>query len=82
MTVSTEYPSKRAVAPIRRSANGITTPRLCCIQLAGQPCNIRGHGIDHDGRKELFNEGSAASPAFGRISTVDSVNEFNNADRR
>jgi len=29
-TVSNEYPTSSAVAPINRSANGMVTPRFCC----------------------------------------------------
>jgi hypothetical protein len=40
------------------------------------------NGIDRDGGKKLLDEGFTARPAFGGVSTVDSVDEFHDADRR
>jgi hypothetical protein len=55
---------------------------LVRIQLAREPCNVRGQRIDGDGGKKLLDEGFTARPAFGGISTVDSVDELHDADRR
>ena len=52
------------------------------IQLAREPCNVRGQRIDRDGGKQLLDEGFAARLGFGGISTVDSVYEFNDSDGR
>ena len=84
LTVSTEYPSESAVAPIRRSANGITTPRflLLGVQLARKLCDVCRQRIDGHGGKELLDEGLSACPPFGRISTVDPMRELNDTDCR
>jgi len=54
---------------------------LLRIQLAREPCHVRGQRKDRDGGKKLLDEGFTARPPFGCI-TVDSVDEFDDADRR
>lgn len=41
-----------------------------------------GQRKDGDGGKKLIDESFTAPPAFGCISRVDAVDEFNDADRR
>ena len=60
--------------------NHDSTALLLGIQLAGQPGNFRSQRIDGDRSKELLDEGFAAGPAFGRVGTMDAVNEFNDSD--
>lgn len=55
---------------------------LLRIQLAREPCNVRGQRIDRDGGKKLLDEGFTARPAFGAVSTVNSVDEFDDTHRR
>ena len=55
---------------------------LLRIQLAREPCNVRGQRIDRDGGKKLLDEGFTARPAFSAVSTVNSVNEFDDTHRR
>ena len=62
--------------------NHDSAPLLLRIQLAREPCNVRGQRIDRDSGKKLLDEGFTARTAFGGISTVDSVDEFDDADRR
>jgi hypothetical protein len=55
---------------------------LLRIQLAREPCNVRGQRIDRDGGKKLLDESFTARAAFGGISAVDSVDEFDDPDSR
>lgn len=55
---------------------------LVGIQPAREPCNVRGQRIDDDGGKKHLDERFATRPTFGGINTVDSVDEFHDADRR
>ena len=55
---------------------------LLRIQLAREPCNVRGQRIERDGGKKLLDEGFTARPAFGAVSTVNSVDEFDDTHRR
>ena len=55
---------------------------LLHIELAREPCNVRGQRIDRDGGKKLLDERFTASPAFGGVSTVNSVDEFDDTHWR
>ena len=55
---------------------------LLRIEHAGKPCNVRRQRIDRDGGRKFLDERFAASPAFGGISTVNSVDEFDDANSR
>jgi hypothetical protein len=55
---------------------------LLGIQLTGKSRNVGGERIDRDRRQELFDECFAPRPPFGGIGTVDTVNEFDDTDRR
>jgi hypothetical protein len=55
---------------------------LLGVQLASKSCCIGGQGIDGHRSEELLDEGFAAHAAFGRVGTVDAVNELNDGDRR
>src|SRR5579864_8390394 len=55
---------------------------LLGVQLASKSCCIGGQGIDGHRSEELLDEGLAARAAFGRVGSVDAMNEFNDGDRR
>jgi hypothetical protein len=55
---------------------------LLRIQLSREPCNVRGQWIDRDGGHKLLDEGFTTRPAFGSVSTVNSVDEFDDTHRR
>ena len=55
---------------------------LLRIQLAREPRNVRGQGIDRYGGKKLLDEGFAARPTVGSVSTVNPVDEFDDTDYR
>jgi hypothetical protein len=55
---------------------------LLGVQLASKSCCIGGQGIDGHRSEELLDEGLAARAAFGRVGSVDAVNELNDGDRR
>ena len=55
---------------------------LLRIQLAREPCNVRGQRIDRDGGKQLLDEGFTARPSVGGVSTMNPVDEFDDTHRR
>ncbi len=50
---------------------------LLGVQLASQPGNVRSKRIHDDGRQKVLDERFATRSPFGRVRTVNAVNEFN-----
>ncbi len=65
--------------PITRSANGDhDAPALLMgIRLVGKSCDIGGQKVDGDRSNEFLDTGFATRSAFGRVGTVNAVDEFN-----
>ena len=58
LTVNTEYPRANAVAPMSKSANGITMPRLCSspssLPASSAVSRVYGYGLVPCGRLQWF----------------------------